>query len=565
MKYRFRAFELDAGRRELLCDGQPVEIQPLVLELLLYLVCNRDRVVSKDELLTKLWADSHVTEASLSRAVSLARRAIDDSDKSDPLIRTHLRIGFRFCGEVQDVANDPHPSSTLDRSLPIQSSYARDGRTHIAYQVLGKGPVDLVVVHGWTLSMQSVWEEPDAAAFHRRLAAKSRLILFDKRGTGLSDRVKDLPGLAQRMEDLTAVLDAVGSKRAFVLGISEGASMAILYAASHPERVCGLGLIGGFARMRRDTDQAFGWTEAQVERLEAYIRTHWGQGASLHAAMASQRHRPEALAWAARVEQIGASPGAALELWSMNEGIDVRDVLPVLETPSLVIHIAGDPVIDVEHGRHLARTIADARYVEIPGIDHIPFHPPVADPAIAALEAWLASDVAFAPRERILATVLAGELDPAPASDDAAWLEQLIVAHRGRPAAAADGEARALFDAPHLAVRCAVAMRDGWQRRGRTTRIALHCSEIERRASPEGANDHPLRPEITVEGTAVGLSRAIRDHVTPGEVWISRTLRDLVIGSGLALDARGEVRLAADEPSWLVFAAGLSQAAAAGA
>lgn len=562
MKYRFRAFELDAGRRELLRAGEPVDVQPLVLELLLYLVCNRDRVVSKDELLTKLWAGSHVSEASLSRAISLARRAIDDSSRSDPLIRTHMRVGFRFCGDVHDVASEPHPSSTLDRSLPMKSSYARDGRTHIAYQVLGSGPVDLVVVHGWTLSMQSVWEEPDAAAFHRRLASKSRLILFDKRGTGLSDRVKDLPGLAQRMEDLTAVLDAVGSTRAFVLGISEGASMAILYAASHPERVCGLGLIGGFARMRCDADQPFGWTQEQVDRLKTYIRTHWGEGASLHAAMASQRERPAAREWAKRVEQIGASPGAALELWSMNEGIDVRDVLPVVQTPTLVVHIADDPVIDVAHGRWLARAMPHARYVELAGIDHVPFHAPVAEPTIAALEEWLAGDPDDSIRERILATVLATDFDPKASADDTAWVHQLVVAHRGRPASAVGGSLRMLFDAPHLGVRCAVALRDGSLRRGRALRFALHCSEVERRAAPSSADTHALRPDVGVDGAAVALSGSILEHVTPGEVWISRTLRDLVVGSGLVTESRGDVPLAVDEAPWGVFAAGLAPVAA---
>jgi pimeloyl-ACP methyl ester carboxylesterase len=540
----------------------PVEVQPLVLELLLYLVCHRDRVVTKDELLNALWADTNVTEASLSRAISLARRAIDDGDRADPLIRTHTRVGFRFTGEVTETANEPHPGSSGDRALPVQSSYARDGRTHIAYQVVGDGPVDLVVVQGWTLSMQSVWEDPATAAFHRRLAGRCRLILFDKRGTGLSDRVKELPGLAQRMEDLTAVLDAVGSKGAFVLGISEGAPMAILYAASHPERVRGLGLIGGFARMRTDVDQTFGWTDDQVAALDRYIRSDWGEGRSMLASMPSQLGRPGVAEWCARVEQIGASPGAALELWSMNREIDVRDVLPVIETPCLVIHMKDDPVIDVEHGRHLGRSLAGARYVEIDGGDHLPLYGDLADASHDALEQWLERRADEPVVERRLATVLATDLDAATRLA-AVRVHQLVVAHRGRAAVDASGRRLLVFDGPALAVRCALSLVELGERAGEPFGAGLACTEVALSPLAGPGDADPLRPVVTVRGPATDAAVALGAQAAGTGVLITRALRELLAGSGIVTTAR--TGAAPDADGAPAFHARRAQAAAAGA
>lgn len=553
MTYRFRRCALDAERRELLRNGEPVETQPLVLELLLYLVRNRNRVVPKDELMSALWADSTVTEGSLSRAISLARRAIGDTDRRNPLIRTHTRVGFRFIGEITGEPGEPRPQAARDASVPVQSSYAKAGSTHIAYQVLGDGPIDVVVVHGWTLSMQSIWQEPVVAEFHQRLSALCRLILFDKRGTGLSDRVKELPGLAQRMEDLTAVLDAAGSERAFVLGISEGAPMAILYAASHPERVRGLGVIGGFARMRTDVDQPFGWSEEAATRLERYIRSRWGEGASIRPALASQGHRPETTEWLARVEQMGASPGAALELWSMNQSIDVRDVVPILRTPCLVVHTDGDSVIDVEHGRQLARSIAGAQYVELHGVDHLPFYPPLAEPTLEAIAKWLIVDTQPASLQRLLATVLATDvpLDDGPLDHDR--VEQVIAGHRARLAVTNAGETVFVFDGPARAICCGVALAELGRRTGSPIRVALHCSEIDLRPtiSPNASANAPHR----IDGAAVDWARRMLVAAAAHEVLISRTLRDLVPGSGIVVESRGELDGDDARETWPIFAA----------
>ncbi|MCG8590724.1 MAG: alpha/beta fold hydrolase [Proteobacteria bacterium] len=530
MRYRFGNFELDAAQRELRRSGESVGVQPLVLELLLYLVCHRNRVVTKQELLDALWADSNVTEASLARAISLARRAIGDDDRRAPLIRTHPRVGYRFTGELREQADPPHPAAVRDDTSTV-SSYAKAGPTHIAYQVVGRGPVDVVMVQGWTLSMQSLWDEPCASRFLRTLAESCRLILFDKRGTGLSDRVKDLPGLAQRMEDLSAVLDAVGSKSAFVVGVSEGAPMSILYAASHPERVRGLALLGGFARMKRDATQPFGWTDSDAKRLEEYIRGRWGEGASLAAAVASHAEEPSVREWAARAEQIGGSPGAALELWRMNQDIDVRDVLPVLDTPTLVVHAKDDPVIDVQHGRQLGEDIAGAEYCELEGRNHVPFYPPLCDPILSALGRWVSE--ARPPRnaERVLATCLLGDWPADTDGDVDRALHQRVAAHRGRLAKHASGSWCAVFDGPALAIRCALAIQHALVER--RVRCVLHCSELECSTRPSGDGTEPT---LYIDGPGARFAERMLASAAPGEVVVSRTLRELVTGSGLAFE-----------------------------
>lgn len=541
MQTRFLDFELDPARRELRKHGAIVDVQPLVYELLLYLVSHRDRVVPKEELLDVLWAGAAVTDGSLARAVSLARRALDDDDRAAPIIRTHPRVGYRFTAAVKraDARAADAPGRT-GRDLPVRSGYADAGGTHIAYQVLGDGPRDLVVVHGWILSMASMWEDDVVADFHRRLAEHARLILFDKRGTGLSDRVKTLPGLAQRMEDLTAVLDAVGSSRARVLGISEGAPMSLLYAASHPERVTGLALLGGFARMMRDVDQPFGWTAEDVERLCSYIRTRWGEGATLSASFASRSHLPEVAAWLARAEQMGGSPGAAMELWNMNRSIDVRDVLPVLRTQGLVLHSSQDRVIDVAHGRWLAEQIEGARYVELDGVDHVPISPPHAERVVQEIVAWLDRPGAPPVARRRLATLLLCRSDSEREAGALESIDQLLLAHGGRRVDAGRAECSALFDGPVAAARCARAIVAALRRQGARARLAFHCGELECHEpnADDAGSDAIARASMRVQGPAVEVAAGLLDLAEPGEVLASGTVTELAVGSGLEFEPR---------------------------
>ncbi len=555
MQYRFESYVLDAARRELRRGDEVVEVQPLVFELLLYLVCHRDRVVPKDELLDSLWADAAVTDASLARAVSLARRAIDDADHDPPFIRTHPRVGYRFTAHVDELADVPsRPGTSPTPGPPARSAFTNAGGTHVAYQVVGDGPVDVVVVSAWVLSIASLFEQEQIAAFFERLAGRARLIVFDKRGTGLSDRVKELPGLAQRMEDLTAVLDAVGSRRAHVIGVSEGAPMALLYAASHPERVSGLALIGGFARMTRDDDQPFGWSEEDVARLDAYIATRWGEGRSISTSFASRQGDPAIEAWAARAELVGGSPGAALELWSMNRSIDVRDVLPLIETPCLVVHSSRDPVIDVAHGRQLAEQIEGARLVELDGVDHMPFFDATAEHALGELTAWIEAPSRTSTARRRLATLLLLDVgdDVGGARDAglASAVEQALAAHRGQRVDAGAAKWAALFEGPAAAARCALAIGAAADRRGLEMRGALHCSEVECR---EGEPAEPGQPPLlSVAGPAVDDALALLDAVSPGETWATQAVTGLVVGSGIDFEPRPAAVAGASMEAWAI-------------
>lgn len=363
MRWRFGPFELDVGRRELRVDGQVQPLQPQVFDVLAYLVAHRDRVVDKEELLHELWPDAVVTDASLQRAVSLARRALRASGQD--LLRTHARRGYRFIGEANELEVDG-----ADAALDTPPRYVRNGEVHVAYRTVGSGPVDVVLVLGWSLSMRSALELPACRELVRALARRARVVLFDKRGTGASDRVKTLPPLPQRERDLEAVLDALRSPAAILVGFSEGGPMAIDFARRHPRRTRGLALVGAFARMAAAPDHADGWVPEEVAALRAYVQARWGSGGTL-LAIVPERHRSDAVrAWAARAEQEGASPGAALDLVDMNLAIDVRPLLGELQIPAVVLHATLDRVVRAGNGRALAAAIPGARLVEVPGDDH---------------------------------------------------------------------------------------------------------------------------------------------------------------------------------------------------
>jgi pimeloyl-ACP methyl ester carboxylesterase len=334
-----------------------------VFAVLAYLLRHHDRVVPKEELLRELWPDAVVTDASLQRAVSLARRALRAADRG--LMRTHARRGYRFVGEVTAAV----PDST-DAAADGPPGYVRCGDVHVAYRTVGEGPVDVVLVLGWSLSMRAALELRGVAELVRALSARARVVLFDKRGTGASDRVKALPGLQQRVDDLEALLVAVRSPGAVVVGFSEGGPMAVTFGALRPGRVRGLALVGAFARMAAAPDHPAGWSDAEIAALRRYIERRWGGGATMRA-LVPQRHLSRPVReWAARAEQDGASPGAALDLLDMNLAIDVRTQLPRVRVPAVVLHATGDRVVRVGNARGLAAGIPGARLVEVPGDDH---------------------------------------------------------------------------------------------------------------------------------------------------------------------------------------------------
>jgi pimeloyl-ACP methyl ester carboxylesterase/DNA-binding CsgD family transcriptional regulator len=425
-----------------------------------------------------------------------------------------------------------------------ETRYACSGTVHVAFQVHGQGPLDLVFVHGFISNLELHWEEPGLAHLLSRLGAFARVIQFDKRGTGLSDPVAELPALETRMDDVRAVMDAAGVERAVLLGASEGGPMAMLFAATYPERTRGLILYGAYAH--------FHSAVLSPERLEAFIagiEAGWGTGASLRAFAPGRLDDPAFRLWWARFERLGASPHAACALARMNALIDVRHVLPMIRVPTLVLHRTGDRRVRVEAGRALGAGIPGARYVEMPGSDHVLWTGDV-DRVADEIEEFLTGTRAqpASRPERVLATILAAEIAGADravcALGNATWSEQLagwrdaavegVARFRGRTIGPvrADGTLLAAFDGPARAVRCAAALREAAAARlaagGAALRTGLHAGEVPRETAGCDA----------VAGLALHVAVRIAGVAHPGEVLATSTVRDLVAGSGLRFRER---------------------------
>lgn len=513
MIFRFDDFELDTAQRELRRAGRPRALQPRVFATLEYLIRHRDRVVPKTELLEKLWPDVIVTDASVQRAISLARDAISDEGSH---IRTVPKQGYRF---VADVRSERAPVWTA--SDAFQPRFARSGDVHIAYHTFGEGAVDLVVVSPWVAPMRVLAAQPGVAKWLARLAELGRVVMFDKRGTGNSDRVRKLPTLEQRVDDLRAVLDAIGSTDAILIGVSEGGTLCLVCAAALPDRIRGVVLQSAFARWAAAPDYPFGWSPQAVQKLRDYITAAWGGGHSIRPAFgAGLSDDPGFAEWTARMELEGASPGAALDLLEMNLQLDVRPALPTVSVPVIVLHNAHDTVSDVGNGRYLAAHIPGAELIEPDTGDHL-FLTGGADVSVAAIRKLIER-----PRQtgtHFLSTVLVIEWDgPGP---DALSLESTVVRFRGMSAGAPNVWC---FDGPQRAIQCAHAL----QALGSTARmrIGVHAGEVTRaggRLHGEGMD------------TAVAIARA----AAPGEIWASQVLRDLVYGSPLTFSPRQAVEL----------------------
>lgn len=502
----FAGYVFDPARRELRRAGEVVPAQPQVFDLIAYLVERRDRVVAKDELLDALWPDAEVTEGSLQRTVSLARAALAAGGE---VIRTYPRRGYRFVADIEAAAPDgaaPPPR------------YVRRGDVHLAWRSLGSGDVDLVIIAGWSYPMSAWFDLAQARSALTGLAAIGRVILFDKRGVGLSDRLKTVPSLEERMEDLRAVLDAAASTRAIVVGISEGAPMALLYAATHPRRVRGLVLVGAFARMSAAPDYPWGWSAERIAGLRAYIADRWGAGATMLATVPRRAGDPEVQRWAAAAEQQGASPGAALDLVVTNLAIDARPILPAVRAPCVVLHQRGDTVIDPGSGRHLAQLLPACRHVEVDGDDHA-FLFDGGDVLLGEIGALVERTgrppVDDAPRH-VLTTALVGEL---VGGDPGAILRRFDA-----ESVVLDGaRISACFAGPARAIRCAQAL--GAALGGR---FGVHISEVVR----EGPH---------WSGPALQVAASLASAAPPGAILVSRVVPDLVAGAALSFEPVGDV------------------------
>ncbi|MCD6728081.1 MAG: adenylate/guanylate cyclase domain-containing protein [Solirubrobacteraceae bacterium] len=438
-----------------------------------------------------------------------------------------------------------------------QTRYARAGGVSIAYQVVGDGPGDLVLVPGFATHLEIEWESPAYARFVEQLASFSRLIVFDKRGTGLSDPVADVPTLEQRIDDVRAVMDAAGSERAALFGISEGAPMSILFAATHPERVSALALHGAMARTTAAPD--YPWAapaDALRESAAELIAPYWGQGQVMLEIFApSLADDPQAIEFAGRLQRSAASPAMAMQIFEMFLDIDVRAALPAINVPTLVLHRHGDRVVNRRAGEWLASKIRGSRYVELPGADHLPWAGDM-ESVVGEIQEFLTGARAAPELDRVLATVMFTDIvrstEHAAQLGDARWRELLsaqqsatrreLTRFRGREIKTLGDGCLATFDGPARAIRCGLAIDEATRPLGLEVRVGLHCGEVELIGDDVG-------------GIAVHIAARVGALAAAGEVLVSSTVKDLVAGSGLRFADRGLRHLKGISDDWRLFAA----------
>ena len=441
-----------------------------------------------------------------------------------------------------------------EQTLP-ETRYAQSAEVNIAYQVMGDGPLDILVVPGLTSNIEMFHEMPGYTATLRRLARFSRVITFDKRGQGLSDRMTGAPSLEQRMDDVRAVMDEIGSRRSVLLSFSEGACMSALFAATHPERVSHLILVGGFARAADLRPKEM--TPEQVEERLADRVKNWGNGDVLKRVLPSQAQDPNAVAMMARMERLCSTPGGIKTILQLNAQIDVTSVLPTIQVPTLVLHRVPDVVVPVELGRQMAAQIPGARYIEYPQGDH-GFWVGDTETLIGDIEEFVTGqrDAGEADLERILATVMFTDIVDstrrAAELGDQRWRSQLdehdalarqtIERHRGVLVKTTGDGVVATFDGPGRAIRCALSFSGAARQMGLPVRTGLHTGEIELRGSDIG-------------GIAVHAAARVMAQSGPDEVLVSRVVTDLVAGAGLRFSERGSHELKGLPGKWDLFAA----------
>jgi class 3 adenylate cyclase/pimeloyl-ACP methyl ester carboxylesterase len=435
-----------------------------------------------------------------------------------------------------------------------ETRYTQSGDVTIAYQVVGNGPFDLLMVPGFISHLELDWEEPAYARFLGHLSSFCRLIRFDKRGTGLSDRLTSIPTLEERSDDVRAVMDAAGSKRAALLGISEGGPMSIVFAATYPERTSSLILYGSIARGSWAPD--YPWGGRIDDAFEEWLvkwRKDWGNPIGIDHWAPSAANDPRFREWWSRYLRLGASPSSIIALFRMNKTIDVRAVLPTIHVPTLVIHRIGDRAINIEEGRYLASHIEGGRIVEFPGDDHIWW---VGDSAaiISEIEEFLTGVRYVTEADRVLATVLFTDIvnstEQAAQMGDRAWRNILdshngiarseVARYRGRSVKSTGDGLLAIFDGPARAIDCAVATTREMQRLGIPIRAGLHAGEVELIGDDIG-------------GIAVHMAARVTALSQANEVWTSRTVKDLVTGSKFKFIERGTHQLKGVPGEWPLY------------
>jgi pimeloyl-ACP methyl ester carboxylesterase len=428
--------------------------------------------------------------------------------------------------------------------------YARSGDVHIAYRIFGDGPRDIVLIPGTLSHVELLWEVPSNEHLLKRLTAFARVIVFDKRGQGLSDRVAEQT-LEERTGDVRAVMDAAGSERATIYGWSEGGPMCLMFAATYPERTSALVLYGTFASMR---NEPWGVSREQIDQFLGQLDNHWGEGVLLLLNAPSRRNDQAFLQRFARIERAAASPGAVLTLMRANYEIDVRNLLPAIRVPTLILHRAGDELVPVRAGRYLAEHIPGAKYAEIPGTDHMVADQETQDIIADQIQEFITGERRRLEPDRVVATVMftdiVGSTQRAAEVGDGRWRElrgswhsvmrKELAVFRGREVDTAGDGLLATFDGPARAIRCACSVRERVHALGLQVRTGLHTGECE--VVGDG-----------VVGIAVHIGARIAAMAGPDEVLVSSTVRDLVAGSGLKFVDRGTHSLKGVPEDWRLF------------
>ncbi|MEU4295267.1 alpha/beta fold hydrolase [Kribbella sp. NPDC026596] len=502
--------EFDPALFEVRRGGVAVPLEPQAFDVLAYLVSHRDRVVPKEELMDGIWGGRFVSETAVTSRIKQIRRALGDDGHSQRMIKTLHGRGYRFVAPVEARA-------VLRATEPIR--YTLSDGLHIAYQVTGGGPLDIVLISGFVSHLELDWGDPRHAHFLHRLGSFGRLIRFDKRGTGMSDRPSGLPDIETRMHDVLSVMDAVGSQRAVLVGYSEGGPMAIMCAAAHPERVAGLVLYGTWAK--RIWSEDYPWAQKQDVR-EAYTNLlvdKWDWEADMRMRCPSA-DVPMQRWWAQRM-RASATPSTVRALMDMNSLVDVRDALPAVRVPTLVLHRVGDALIDVGGSRYLAEHIPGARLELLEGDDHFVTGNP--DQILDPIERFVRDLPAPAGHAVALAAVAV------PAGPGAGDLTAGLVAARGRRRSGPGGRPVVLFDGPATAVRAGLAQ--------------VHSTDKLGVAIAEVPGD-----ETELDAYGVQVAIALADQAAPGSLWLTSAVRDLLAGSGVVTEFAGEQVIGGAEP-----------------
>jgi pimeloyl-ACP methyl ester carboxylesterase len=515
-------FELDETLFELRGPAGPVPLEPQAFDVLAFLVRHRDRLVSKEELMDTIWGGRFVSETAVTSRIKQVRRALGDDGSAQRLVKTVHGRGYRYVGAVTDAQPSARQTEPHRAGLPpeVESPvhYTLSDGLHIAYQVTGGGDTDIVLIPGFVSHLELDWEDPRHALFLQRLGAMGRLIRFDKRGTGMSDRPSGIPDLETRMHDVLAVMDAVGSERAVVIGYSEGGPMAILLAAMHPARVSSLVLYGSYARRTWAPDYPYAHTAEERALYTEKLVTGWDWEADMlmrnpSADVAMRR-------WWARRMRAAATPGTVRALMNMNDSVDVREVLPSVHVPTLVLHREKDALFSVEEAGYLAERIPDAELRILDGVDHFVAGDP--EQLIDVIEPFLASQHGTPERTKLAAVAVPSGI----AADDVAGL---LVTSGGNRRVNGGGASVVLFDGPATAVRAAHAAVAG-----RLAAIGVSIAEV------------PLEG-MAANGLGVDLALALAARGAPGEVLTSMAV-------GLLLPASGIELAPTDDPTTFVVA-----------